>query len=281
MPTGGVGALELFLGGFSRFCETIGTIKKPEAVVIALQNFSLKYQGLRVLGIWYVPAIYTDFDAWVPHKSTFVHPELSDPYIDGYLTRLRQHGGSALGILARSRSAPFTFTEARRLIQPSGQYNWPFEYMRSFGIRDGLYVPNRVWNTAYRSSKVLDISKTARHLLGAAATVAVGRIEQLVKSPTRFEKPRAKLSERETAIMSLISWGKTTEEIAAQLEISMATVREHISNAIHRLGAIDRAHAVAVAIRQGLLSGEDDGRRGSKQRRSSLRAGRSGLASSK
>jgi hypothetical protein len=52
----------------------------------------------------------------------------------------------------------------------------------------------------------------------------------------------------------------TTDGVAKQLQISMPTVREHISNAIAKLGAKDRTHAVAEAMRQGLLPGQENGR---------------------
>ena len=42
-------------------------------------------------------------------------------------------------------------------------------------------------------------------------------------------------------------------QIAADLVVSPATVRTHIGNAIRKLGARTRAHAVAIALRGGMI----------------------------
>jgi DNA-binding CsgD family transcriptional regulator len=64
------------------------------------------------------------------------------------------------------------------------------------------------------------------------------------------------LSAREREILSRVALGQDGPEIAAALVVSPATVRTHIGNAVRKLGARSRAHAVAVALRSGLL---DDG----------------------
>jgi DNA-binding CsgD family transcriptional regulator len=61
------------------------------------------------------------------------------------------------------------------------------------------------------------------------------------------------LTPREIEILRLVSQGSTSEKIAHDLEISEATVKWHIGNAMRKLGASSRAEAVATAIRLGLL----------------------------
>ena len=60
-------------------------------------------------------------------------------------------------------------------------------------------------------------------------------------------------TERETAIMRLIADGAGNREIGEALGLSEHRVKQHISAILEKLGANDRAHAVAIAIRQGLL----------------------------
>lgn len=61
------------------------------------------------------------------------------------------------------------------------------------------------------------------------------------------------LTERETAVLSLLTEGFTYEEIGARLSIGAETVRTHLQKACERLGASTRTQAVATAIRQGLI----------------------------
>jgi DNA-binding NarL/FixJ family response regulator len=63
----------------------------------------------------------------------------------------------------------------------------------------------------------------------------------------------AVLSERETEILSLFAAGKRNDEIASELFLSEATVRTHVRNAMRKLEADTRTHAVAIALRQKLI----------------------------
>lgn len=63
------------------------------------------------------------------------------------------------------------------------------------------------------------------------------------------------LSEREREVVTLVSSGMTGTEIAEQLYLAPATVERHVSNALHKLGAKNRPHGIALAIRSGELHG--------------------------
>jgi DNA-binding NarL/FixJ family response regulator len=63
---------------------------------------------------------------------------------------------------------------------------------------------------------------------------------------------RAKtLSPREREVLGLLSHGLSGEEAAKQLFLSSETVRTHVRNAMTKLGASTRAHAVALALQRG------------------------------
>ena len=59
------------------------------------------------------------------------------------------------------------------------------------------------------------------------------------------------LSPREREITGLLSRGLSGEEAAKQLFLSPETVRTHVRNAMSKLGAATRAHAVALALQRG------------------------------
>jgi DNA-binding NarL/FixJ family response regulator len=58
------------------------------------------------------------------------------------------------------------------------------------------------------------------------------------------------LSRREREILGLLSEGHSTEEVADELSLSAHTVRTHVKNAMRKLEATTRAHAVAIALRE-------------------------------
>ena len=62
------------------------------------------------------------------------------------------------------------------------------------------------------------------------------------------------LTPREQEVFELLVLNKTTKEIADFLGISEKTVRNHISNAMQKLGVKGRASAVIELIRLGELS---------------------------
>lgn len=60
------------------------------------------------------------------------------------------------------------------------------------------------------------------------------------------------LTGRETEVLSLIAQGRTNEEIAERLYLSLKTVRNHVSNIFSKLQVADRAQAVIRAREAGL-----------------------------
>jgi DNA-binding NarL/FixJ family response regulator len=61
------------------------------------------------------------------------------------------------------------------------------------------------------------------------------------------------LTTRELEVLRLIRDGFRNKQIAARLAIAETTVNFHIKNLVGKLGANDRAHAVSIALRRGLL----------------------------
>jgi len=61
------------------------------------------------------------------------------------------------------------------------------------------------------------------------------------------------LTQREREVLSLLSDGLRNEEIGRRLHIAGETARAHIRNAMRKLDADTRTHAVALALRQSLI----------------------------
>ena len=64
--------------------------------------------------------------------------------------------------------------------------------------------------------------------------------------------PEHRLTPRELDVLELVAAGFSTAEIARVLWITEDTVRTHVKRTLARLGARTRAHAVAIAFREGL-----------------------------
>ncbi|OZM58016.1 helix-turn-helix transcriptional regulator [Lottiidibacillus patelloidae] len=66
-------------------------------------------------------------------------------------------------------------------------------------------------------------------------------------------RPKPLLTKREKEVFDLLVQDKTTKDIAQELFISEKTVRNHISNAMQKLGVKGRSQAVVELLRLGEL----------------------------
>jgi DNA-binding NarL/FixJ family response regulator len=62
------------------------------------------------------------------------------------------------------------------------------------------------------------------------------------------------LSNREREVLDLLAQGLTGEAVAEQLVLSAETIKTHIRNAMGKLEATTRVHAIAIALREGYIS---------------------------
>ena len=92
-------------------------------------------------------------------------------------------------------------------------------------------------------------------LLKAIRTVAAGG-KAIAPEIRRFlcdEPAPVDLSRRQQEILLAVSHGKTSDQIAADLGISVSAVKQHITAACEKLGASSRAEAAVLALRKHLL----------------------------
>jgi len=65
--------------------------------------------------------------------------------------------------------------------------------------------------------------------------------------------PGADLTDREREILDLLADGLSNADIAAQLTLSVHTVRNHVANMSAKLGAHSKLEVLAIAVRDGLV----------------------------
>ena len=61
------------------------------------------------------------------------------------------------------------------------------------------------------------------------------------------------LSEREIEVLKLIADGNSNKQIADKLSVAEATVKSRVTNILSKLSASDRAHAVTIGLRRGII----------------------------
>lgn len=97
--------------------------------------------------------------------------------------------------------------------------------------------------------------------VGGAALAATVRevhegwhvLPQSMRAEIAFQYTGNSPSPRELDVLRLASFGNSNREIAASLAISEATVKAHMSTLLMKLGAADRAHAVALGAKRGFI----------------------------
>lgn len=82
----------------------------------------------------------------------------------------------------------------------------------------------------------------------------IGQFTAQRTASQRAQDRLAVLTQREREVVSLVGRGMSNQEIGAELYLSPATARTHVSHAMAKLGARDRAQLVVIAYETGLVT---------------------------
>jgi DNA-binding NarL/FixJ family response regulator len=80
-----------------------------------------------------------------------------------------------------------------------------------------------------------------------------GTVLRRLMGDARVAGEHGLLTVREIQVLEFVADGKSNKEIAAALSIAEDTVKTHLRRLFEKLGAADRAQAVAIALRQKLI----------------------------
>jgi DNA-binding NarL/FixJ family response regulator len=100
-----------------------------------------------------------------------------------------------------------------------------------------------------------ELVNAARQAMQGKAVIHPSLTQAFIEEVQLVERRTAEapLSPREVEILQKVAYGSTTKEVADELGISFHTVKTHLERIFEKLGANDRAQAVAIAIRSGLV----------------------------
>jgi DNA-binding CsgD family transcriptional regulator len=237
------------------FARRVEELRTPDAVLAELHGLSTKSAPLCVLGAARFPVKSGDWDAVQLGKSLFIHNDAPEGWWQEYETLARGRFRPLL-FLARSSLAPYTWTEVRRMLNPIGTDQTVYELALKYGMRDGLTCPvGGRWAVVFWSPKVLCkiLTQPMRVMILASASLAALRLEQIAGADANLVGWRKRLTPRELAVLRQASMGAQSHDIAKALGLGEETVRSHLKKAQDKLGARNRVHAVAEALRQNLI----------------------------
>ena len=110
-----------------------------------------------------------------------------------------------------------------------------------------------------KDTEPVDLLRGVRAVAAGDALLSPGVTRTLIAQFTaRAAAPKPPreldtLTEREREVLALVGAGLSNDEIAARLVVSPATAKTHVSRAMVKLGARDRAQLVVIAYEAGLV----------------------------
>jgi LuxR family transcriptional regulator, quorum-sensing system regulator BjaR1 len=147
---------------------------------------------------------------------------------------------------------PFRWSELDPLYRDDPAATQVMMEAGDFRLKDGFTVPMITLEGSVAgfsmAGEQLDLSSEHRGMLQLLATYALGRTLLLEEAPTQ------PLTPREHDVLRWAAEGKTDWEIGMILNISSHTADKMLRLVRGKLGASTRAHAVAKAIRLGIIS---------------------------
>ncbi|MFC0530764.1 response regulator [Phytohabitans kaempferiae] len=135
--------------------------------------------------------------------------------------------------------------------------------LTTFELDEYLFEALRVGASGFlvKDTEPVELLRGVRAVAAGDALLSPGVTRRLIAEfagrggaqPAAPELSLGQLTDREREVMALVGAGLSNEEIAARLVVSPATAKTHVSRAMVKLGARDRAQLVVYAYEAGLV----------------------------
>ncbi|HKT84185.1 MAG TPA: response regulator transcription factor [Solirubrobacterales bacterium] len=120
-------------------------------------------------------------------------------------------------------------------------------------VAHGERAERHLASAAIKAGASAYVSRTANSELLLRAAQAALTQERFVDPDVPPRGSRGKLTKRQREILQLLANGESTTVAARELDLSEETIKTHTKNALARLEARNRTHAVAIALRESLI----------------------------
>lgn len=120
-------------------------------------------------------------------------------------------------------------------------------------VAHGERPERHIASAALQAGASAYVARTAGTAELRRAVAAAAAQESYVDPAVPPKGSRGKLTRRQREILQLLANGESTTVAARELDLSEETVKTHIKTALARLGAKNRTHAVAIALRECLI----------------------------
>ena len=120
-------------------------------------------------------------------------------------------------------------------------------------VAHGDRAERHIASAALQAGASAYVSRTASAEELRRAVNAAFQQERFIDPDVPPKGSRGKLTRRQREIFQLLANGESTTVAARELDLSEETVKTHTKNALARLGARNRTHAVAIALRESLI----------------------------
>jgi DNA-binding NarL/FixJ family response regulator len=135
--------------------------------------------------------------------------------------------------------------------------------LTTFDLDESVFEALRVGASGFlvKNTEPADLIRGVRAVAEGDALLSPGVTRRLIaefatrasRSPAASAPELDQLTEREREVMGLVAAGLSNDEIADKLVVSPATAKTHVSRAMVKLGARDRAQLVVFAYESGLV----------------------------
>lgn len=110
-----------------------------------------------------------------------------------------------------------------------------------------------------KDSSPQELIRAIRDVHKGELTLHPAIARKMLRQQAQPDSLHATLTDREIEVLKLVAQGLDNHDIAAELVVSLSTVRSHVSNILNKLNLSNRTQAVLYALRNNIASLDDAG----------------------
>jgi DNA-binding NarL/FixJ family response regulator len=150
-----------------------------------------------------------------------------------------------------------------RIVRESGDSRVRVLVITTYEVDEYVFRALRAGASGFllKDTEPAELVQAVRTVAGGDALLSPKVTRSLIEKFVAIEEPAERsidllspLTDREREVMAKVARGLSNDEIAEELVVSPATVRTHVSRAMTKLHARDRAQLVVLAYETGLIS---------------------------